>query len=189
MTHIARSLLVLAAAGWLAGCGITAEDEAHRVEPPAGPYSILSDAPDGATDAGPVPVTLYMTRDGALAAVTRPATREPTLASLFQDLLAGPTDTEQDQGISSALPGASVFGEVTLSGGRAEVDLAASLDGTGRSDAVLAFGQVVCTLDARPEVNGVVFIREGDVVGVPRGDGALHKGPLTSSDYDCPTAE
>jgi spore germination protein GerM len=140
------------------------------------------------TQPGPVSVILYLARDGALTTVTRQVP-EPSLTSLMENLLAGPTDAEQNEGINSALTGANVIGDVVLVDGQARVDLATGLDGTGRSDAVLAIAQVVCTLDARPEVIGVVFTREGDVVAVPRGDGALHKGPLTSPDYNCPSPD
>ena len=90
--------------------------------------------------------------------------------------------------MGSALPGANVISQVRLNDHQAEVNLAAPLDGSGRNDAVLAIAQVVCTLNAREEVDGVVFIRDGEVVAVPRHDGALAKGPLTLTDYDCPAA-
>jgi hypothetical protein len=127
-----------------------------------------------------------MTRDGALTVVTRPARSTPSLDGLMEDLLAGPTETEQGAGIGSALLGANLIGDVHLRGVDAEVELVTGLDGTGRSDVVLAIAQVVCTLVARPEVEGVVFTRGGEVVAVPHGDGALSKGPLTFPDYDCP---
>jgi spore germination protein GerM len=104
----------------------------------------------------------------------------------MDSLLSGPTAAEQDEGIGSALTGGEVIGDVTLADGQAKVDLVVGLDGTGRSDAVLAIAQVVCTLDAQPDVAGVVFTREGEVVAVPRADGALSKGPLTATDYQCP---
>ena len=99
------------------------------------------------------------------------------------DLLAGATDAEQNTGISSALPGANVIGGVSVTDQVATVDLGPGLDGSGRNDAVLAFGQVVCTLDSRPDIDGVVFQQNGQRVGVPRATGSLSTGPLTTADY------
>ncbi len=170
------------------GCGIDGEQEPRPVEPPPGPYANLTQSPAENAPPGSVPMHLYLTRDGALVAVTRQADHAVDLSELMDTLLAGPTEAEQAQGLGSALPGANVISQVRLNDDEAEVNLAAPLDGTGRSDAVLAIAQVVCTLDARAEVNGVVFIRDGEVVAVPRHDGALAKGPLTLADYDCPAA-
>jgi hypothetical protein len=170
----------------VAGCGIQPESEPREVQPPPGPYSVLTEPGPGTTEAGAVRVHLVMTRDGALTVVTRLARSTPSLDGLMEDLLAGPTETEQADGIGSALTGADLIGDVHPRGVDAEVELATGLDGTGRSDVVLAIAQVVCTLVARPEVEGVVFIRSGELVAVPQGDGALSKGPLTFPDYACP---
>src|SRR5690606_9806048 len=94
---------------------------------------------------------------------------------------------EQSQGIISVLPGANITDHVELENGRARVELTVSPEGTSRNDINLAFAQVVCTLDARPEVTGVFFVVQGEPVGVPTGDSsALDSGPVTAADYGCP---
>jgi hypothetical protein len=183
---VVAALAVLAAAG---GCGIPGEAQPRPIEPPPGPYAGLTKPASPPIEQGAVPVHLVMTRDGTLTAVTRLGQGTPSLDGLMDGLFAGPSETEQARGITSALPGAGLVGEVGFRDGNAEVRLGAGLDGTGRSDVVLAIGQVVCTLDARPEVTGVVFTQDGAVVAVPRADGALQKGPLTSADYDCPPVD
>ena len=100
----------------------------------------------------------------------------------MRDLLAGPTDTERSGGLGSALPGGNPIGEIRLSNGQAAVDITVA-EGAVRSDEVLAVGQVVCTLDARPDVNAVIFISGGQPIEVPRADGSLSEGPLTTADY------
>lgn len=183
------AVLAVALAGVLTagGCGIPAESEPREVEPPPGNYVGQTAQPPGSEKPGAISVTLFMTRDGALVAVRRQVDREPSVSQVMESLLAGPTAAEQAEGISSALSGANLIGAVTLNDGRAQVDLTTGLEETNRSDIDLAIGQVVCTLDTRPEVSGVIFVHVGETIGVPKGDGALYRGTLTAADYSCPT--
>ena len=48
----------------------------------------------------------------------------------------------------------------------------------------LAFGQMVCTVDALDGVEGVVFEIEGDPVNPLVGDGETSSAPLTCDEYD-----
>jgi hypothetical protein len=177
LTAVAVSVLAL-----VAGCGIPAEPDARTVQPPPGPYgSLITPAPSAA--AGTVAETLFLTRDQALIPVVRRLPGPRDVRTVMAELLAAPNDADQDDGLSSALPGGNLTGDVSLTGALAIVSLTAAPDGSGRSDQMLAFAQVVCTLDAQRDVAGVIFTLHGDRVGVPRADGALSEGPLTTADY------
>jgi hypothetical protein len=67
--------------------------------------------------------------------------------------------------------------------GQAIVELATSLGGTGRTDDILAFAQIVCTLTSRGDIRSVTFTRAGEPVEVPRADSSLTRNPLTAHDY------
>lgn len=175
-------VLAAAVAAALTACGIQPDVTAREIKPPPGPYHV-SAAPAAPTRPGNAVETLFLVKDTMLVRVTRPVPQAPTVDALMQELLAGPTETERNQGLSSALPGASVIGQVHLTNGLATVELASALDGTGRSDETLAIAQVVCTLAERSDVTGVVFVRSGSRVGVPRGDGSQSQDPLSTSDY------
>ncbi|HEX6872022.1 MAG TPA: GerMN domain-containing protein [Micromonosporaceae bacterium] len=177
------AVLTLAAVFALAKCGIGAEDTAREVVPPPGPYRALPSQLAGPLPPGTFVTTLFLVRDDRLVPVVRRVSGEPGVADLVRELLAGPTDTERAAGFSSALPGANLIEAVELRAGQVHVHLAAAVEEAGRSDGFLAFGQVVCTLDARPDVVGVVFLRQAQPVAVPRGDGSLSPGPLTLADY------
>jgi hypothetical protein len=99
------------------------------------------------------------------------------------DLLAGPTDAERAAHVGSALPGTALIDGVRVEAGIAIVTLGASLEST-RNDEILAYGQIVCTLDARTDINGVVFMRGDERITVPAGDAALTKATLTTADYE-----
>jgi hypothetical protein len=178
----AAALALLLAAS---GCGVQAEDTARAVDPPSGVSHAWATEtpPDPAPAAGPVPQRLYHVRDGELVAVTRHVETPPSVDELVDDLLAGPTDAEQHDGLSSALVGNDIVVGVQVTDGRATVELTAALDETGRTDHILAFGQIVCTLTARPGITAVSFTRGGQPVGVPRADGSLSEAPATAADY------
>jgi hypothetical protein len=180
--RIALAVAVLAVAA-LAGCGVSPERDPRPIDQPKGPFGALASSPPAVTASGSVPERLFLVKDGMITAVTRHVEREPTLDELIADLLNGPNESEGDAGMTSALLGGQVVSEVHLDGGQAMVELALPTEGTGRTNDVLAYAQVVCTLTARPDVRGVVFTRDQQAVGVPRADGQLSLGPLTAADY------
>lgn len=183
---VAAAVAVLAAAVVLAatlgGCGVTTEERPRAIDPPRGPFQALA-SPSPAATTGPIAYTLCLVKDNRLVPVARHRTTAPTLDGLADALIAGPTDSERDQGITSALSGSNIVAAIRASGGRATVELAAPIDKAPRTDEVLAYAQLVCTLTTRPEVGGVIFTRDGKPVGVPRADGSLSQGPLTRTDY------
>ncbi|MDG4824934.1 GerMN domain-containing protein [Asanoa sp. WMMD1127] len=178
-----RRLAVFAAAiALLGGCGVAAEKTPRQIEAPPGPfptYAAATPAPPGAADAVE---RLCFVRDARLVAVTRRTTTVPTLAEQFTHLLAGPTDAERDQALTTALTGSPTVSR-TAGSTLVTVEVTADGVGAGRSDEAVAYGQIVCTLAGRTDVSGVVFTRDGQRRGVPRGDGSLSEGPLTTEDY------
>src|SRR5690606_8240446 len=149
--------------------------------PPPG-YEQLVERPPAPAPAEPgdVEVTIYFTRDGAVYPVKRPMLSEPSLDDLMVSLHAGPNEAEQGEGIVNVLPGANITEDVDFENGQARVGITVSPDGTSRNDIYLAFAQVVCTLDARPEVTGVFFVDvQGQTVSVPTDDASpLNPGPV-----------
>ncbi|MFC7242033.1 GerMN domain-containing protein [Catellatospora aurea] len=171
------SLLVVLAAG----CGVPVEDTPRVIE--AGPPSRVATGAPSAAASGPAAESLYLIRDGSLVPVQRRLAAEPDPQRLLGDLLAGPTEAEQDRGLGTALGGRDVVASVRLIDGVAHVELPAGIENTGRNDDVLAFGQIVCTLTSRRDVTGVVFTRQGARIGVPLPDASLSQDPLRAADY------
>lgn len=165
------------------GCGVAPEDAARTVEPPQVIERSWQTQTPQASDSGVVPVQLYLVRDNELVPATRRMPVEPPLDELVKDLVAGPTEAERQAGLTSALLGGDLIVGVRLDGQVAVVELAAGLDEISRTDQVLAFAQIVCTLTANSQVAGVSFTRDDQTVGVPRADGSLSEGPLTAADY------
>lgn len=180
----AATLSVLLAAA-VTGCGVQADEVPREVNPPNGVSHAWATEtpPDPGPGAGAVPELLYFVRDGELVFVTRNVDAQPSVDEIVDDLLAGPTDAEQRDGLTSSLLGNDIVVGVQLSDGRATVELTAASDESGRTDQILAFAQIVCTLTAKPDITSVTFTRGGQPVGVPRADGSLSEAPATAADY------
>ncbi|WP_246157551.1 GerMN domain-containing protein [Catellatospora sichuanensis] len=178
---VLRALLLPLVALLVAGCGVPVEDTPRVIE--VGTPSRMATGAPSAAASGPAAESLYLIRDGSLVAVQRRLPTEPDPQHLLGDLLAGPTEAEQDRGLGTALGGRGVVASVQLLDGIAHVELPAGIEGTGRNDDVLAFGQIVCTLTSRADVMGVVFTRQGVRIGVPLPDASLSQEPLRAADY------
>ncbi|MFI7609327.1 GerMN domain-containing protein [Micromonospora sp. NPDC049366] len=175
-------LWVVGLAILLSGCGVPTDDVPRAVEVPPGPFPTPVTAGPTATG-GRVDQTLCYVRDDRIDRVVRRTDTLPGVEEHLRQLLAGPRAQERDRGVSSALPGTIAVAGARLDGTVAEVDVRPAGEETGRSDEVLAFGQLVCTLTSRGDVTGVSFRRAGQPLDVPRADGSLTQGPLTTADY------
>ena len=194
MIRPVRLAAVVAFTFVLAACGVPAEREPRPVgpdrtgaayEPSATAPRVSATAPRVGAGSGSAPVEeiLYFVRNGRLVAVRRPVDRMPDPQTQLEDLVAGPTDTEHDQGLSSALTGLGLTAKLRIEGVTAVVDLGVQPDNAGRNDEVLAYGQIVCTLTTRPDILSVSFHYDDRPVDVPRGDASLGRQPLTAADY------
>ncbi|WP_285791893.1 GerMN domain-containing protein [Micromonospora sp. NBRC 101691] len=176
---------MVAAAGVLAlaGCGVSAEQVPREVTPPQGPFPAVGSPAPAATESGTVVQRLCYVRDDRLVMVNRRVRALPTAREQIELLLDGPVAGEQDDRLTSALTGVNVVTDVRVADGGATVAVGERLAGTGRNDEVLAFGQIVCTLTSRADVDRVTFVQGGQRLGVPRADGSLSTAPLTAADY------
>jgi hypothetical protein len=176
--RVAVGLVVLSALA----CGVPAEDDPRPIEAATTGATSAPVRPAG-EESGPAIETLYFVRDSRLVAVRRAGSRPPSAENQLEHLLAGPTDAEHANGLSTALTGLDVTARVHVDGTAAVVDVGNRPDRAGRSDEVLAYGQIVCTLTARPDVETVIFHYDGQPVDVPRADGSLGRRPLVAADY------
>lgn len=178
-----RAAPVAVLAMLLGACGVPTE-ESPRPVTPSGRLPVASPPVATATPRpGSLTETLYLVRDGMLVAVSRSAIQPRPIDDQLSDLQAGPTQPEREAGLSSALTGLAIDPQVRLRTGEAAVDVGSQPDDAGRNDQILAYGQIVCTLVSRPDVDAVAFYQNGERLGVPRADGSLVQGTLTCTDY------
>jgi spore germination protein GerM len=171
----------LAAALALAGCGIPADSQPHSIVPPA-PYRAATSTAPATPGTGALTETLYLVRNDTVVAVTRPVEQQPDPPTALADLIAAPNTAEKAQGLSSVLAGTAAVEEVGVDNALATVALGVGLDSSSDKN-VTAVAQIVCTLNALPDVNAVVFTKAGVRASVPRGDGSQTSDPVTCADY------
>lgn len=127
-------------------------------------------------------VTVFFVRADQLVPAGRTAVRSD-LESVLQSLLSGPSEQELAAGLRTAIPGPSDVRLVRIEGATAHVDLASPFVAIGGREQILALAQVVLTATSVAGVTDVRFTLEDQLVDVPRGDGTLSSGPLTTRDY------
>ena len=187
MTRLSASrlrlpVLLLVAAVGLVACGLPAEQRARPLDPSAAPYRVLTrERPDVVP--GTQRVVVFLVRSDAVVPVPRRIQQRPTPATVLKVLSAGPTESEQANGLATALPPDADARVVREEEGVVTVDLPAAAETSSRSDAVLGYAQLVLTLTALPTVSGVRFAQAGKALQVPGADGALTDRPLSRVDY------
>lgn len=178
--HGLAALLMAAA---LTACGVPAQDEPHAVELPRRPFTAATASAATTGPAGDVAQVLCFARDGRLVEVVRRVEAIPTPERHIADLVAGPTEQERDNGIVTTLVGLTPAVDAPAGSGQATVEVTEAEEGGARSDEVLVYGQIVCTLTSRADVTSVTFVRDGTRLDVPRADGSLAQEPLRAGDY------
>jgi hypothetical protein len=127
-------------------------------------------------------VAVYYVLGRRLRPVLRSLPRGVTPAEALVELQRGPLEEDRPIGLrSSIVP--EMLGQVTVSGGVATVDLSPSILGLSTTEQVLAFGQIVATLTARPGIGRVTFTIDGRPVNPPRADGSLAPDSVSCDDY------
>jgi spore germination protein GerM len=165
----------------LGGCGVPAQDEPHQVELPRRPLNETI-TPTVTEPAGEVAQVMCLVRDNRLVQAVRRVDAIPGPQRQLDQLIAGPTPAEQAQDLSTALATTALTVTVPTTG-VATVEVGETDESTGRSDEVLAYGQIVCTLTSRADIAVVSFQRDGRPLQVPRGDLTLTSEPLREADY------
>lgn len=163
-------------------CGIP-EDRNPDVVPGGAIGPALGPIP-GAAASAPAGegVTVFFVRNGQLVPSGRAGRRGDVNAAL-QSLLSGPSEQELTAGLRTAITGAADVRLLGVEGATAHVDLAGPFVAIAGQEQILAVAQVVLTATFVAGVTEVRFTLAGQPVDVPRGDGTLSPGPLTTLDY------
>jgi hypothetical protein len=145
----------------------------------AGPATTV--APGSTTE-----VALWFVRGETLESVRRAVPRVAGIGGeAVKALLAGPTRSESQGGLSTAVPQDTRFLGLSINGeGTARVDLSRDFEsGGGSLGLTLRLAQVTCTLDDFPTITGVRFALAGELVSVFSGNGIVLDKPVTCDSY------
>jgi spore germination protein GerM len=178
---VSAALLLAAALG---GCGIPADDDPRAISPDnVPPEAELETQPEeGAT----VAAAIWFTRsDGELLARTEQQVAAtgsaPSAVTVLEALFEGPPSDD----VGTSIPSRTAVGPggAELVRGLLTVDLNDAINDVLGERASVAYGQMVCTVDELPGVEGVRFSFEGETRPSPQGDGVTTDAPLTCEDY------
>jgi outer membrane murein-binding lipoprotein Lpp len=124
-------------------------------------------------------VAVYLLRAGKVAPVRRTIEAAPAAArAALTSLLDGPTDGEREAGLVTAIPGATVLRDLSLSDGVATIDLGGAFGGRAATTALKErVAQVVATLTRFPTIRRVAFRLDGEPVTTIGGEGGVRVSP------------
>jgi spore germination protein GerM len=182
------AVLVVAALG-LAGCGVPPDDHATLAAPDSVPFDLLGQAPSVTATTLPFApterATVFLVQGERLAPVQRELPAPVSVDSVLEALAAGPTTTEVQLGLRTALLtlGLPVMRSGGVSGGIATVDLSQPFTEIAGRDQIVALAQIVSTVTGLPGVGRVRFTLDGNPVGILRGDGAVTTETVSRDDY------
>lgn len=174
----------------LVGCGVPVQETSSPIAPEMIPSRLRSPeepSPAPSTVApGEPAVVVHFVRNDRLIGLAREApgtTPTDTLNAVVEALLAGPDQSEQARGISSALPPGLELSVAEVQGQRVVLELSGDTGGRSATENVLAVGQIVLSVTSLPSVQEVTFQHDGVPVEALLADGALTTEPLRASDY------
>ncbi|WP_419553162.1 GerMN domain-containing protein [Candidatus Poriferisodalis sp.] len=162
----------------LAGCGLPTDETPRGVEVPAGVFPERDDqSVVGA--AAQTPTTslhaVYFLRDGLLVELQRPLAAPVFLDAPLNNLLAGPTPTEAENGLESAIPaGTEVVDVQLLRNNVVSIHLNEVFFEVEGAQRVRAVAQLVLTASALArDSQGVLFYLDGVPQSLPDGAGTI----------------
>ena len=145
--------------------------------PSAAPSSVPRDEAGWAYLVGPDEALLPRARDTGTGS---PAER---LEELLSGLAAGPTEEEQAQGLSTALPQGLELSVTGIDAATATIDLSGAATLPSGEDSRRAVAQLVLTATSLPGVEAVLLTSDGKPVEAPLPSGELTDLPLSPADY------
>jgi hypothetical protein len=131
-------------------------------------------------------VSVYFLQGEELAVgEARERTVEGVGADAMAALLEGPSDFEQEIGLTSAIPEGTRLLGITIEDGIASVDLSSEFTSGGGSLSMTArVAQVVFTMTQFAQVDAVRFLIDGETVEAIGGEGVMVEEPLGRDAFD-----
>lgn len=170
-----------------AACGIPTDDKASVASPDSVPFDLLGQAPSATATSLPVApterATIFLVQGERLAPVQRELPAPVSVESVLEALADGPTATEVQLGLRTALLAPGLMRSGGVSGGIATIDLGQPFTEIAGRDQIVALAQIVSTVTGLPGVGRAAFRLDGNPVGVLRGDGAVTTESVSRDDY------
>ncbi len=193
---MATLMLALFLGSALTGCGSgdDVQDGGPATSAPStdttAPADTTTTEPGQATTTVPAEETTELRVYFAMGEKVQPVHRqipktEAVAAAAVEALLEGPTPSEADVGLTTAIPADTLFLGVNIADKVATVDLSKEYEsGGGTLSMAMRLAQVVYTLTQFPTVEAVQFKLDGSPVEVFSGEGIILDQPVGRADYE-----
>jgi spore germination protein GerM len=180
--------LLAAAAALVAGCGVQGDGAPRNLSPDAVPDELLEPSTSVVQADQPergAPATVYLVDNREkLRPAQRTLGRPVLIATVLDALLEGATDAEADAGLRSEVPaGTKLNGIDRLGRDVIAIDLTEEFAETTADGELLAQAQIVYTVSALPNVQGVLFLVDGRPREGADDNAKLTSSPLTVEDF------
>lgn len=190
MSRRAALTLALVLLGAATGCGVPTGGPPETI-PPADVPAALSSAPAATTPPATAPPAVgqpavyLLDGEDVLVPRSRPVGGDvrDQVAELLDELAAGPSAAERDEGLTTAVPAQARLDLAQLSEGTATVELSSGSDAATGQESRRVVAQIVLTATSLPGVDSVLLSQDGAPVEAPLPDGELTTRPLTAADY------
>ncbi len=175
----------------LSGCGVPTGGAPSSIAPADVPYGLASPSPTATPSAPPEAVAdtsrvHWISAADTLVPRVREVsgtTRRERLAYLLAQLAAGPSASERDEQLSTALPPEVTLSVTGLQDGTATIDVDALGQAPAGGSTRRSVAQIVLTATSVPGVQAVLLELAGEPVEAPLPSGELTAGRLTARDY------
>ncbi|MGZ8751039.1 MAG: GerMN domain-containing protein [Pseudonocardia sp.] len=176
----------------LAGCGVPTSGDPTTIAASDIPYGLASPTPSTPTSPSPqtmlVQTGIYLvTPEETLVLRGREVgsgTRRDQLDALLDFLAEGPTGTERDDELSTALPPEVRLDVEDLSASTVTIAISGPTDVPSGGQSRRAVAQIVLTATSVAGVDAVLLTLHGEPLEAPLPDGALTTAPLTARDFE-----
>jgi hypothetical protein len=160
-----------------AGCGLPVDSSPQAIPTDEMPLALSepnATVPSVSRILGSIPEEIYLLGpDAQLVARIRYLRPPPTPQEMLDALEAGPSPTELDQGIQSAIPSSANLVAGALTGSDLTVVLDSSFGSPRPGQATYEFAQIVYTVTSLPQVHGVLFEYDGAIIQPVIGNGSF----------------
>jgi Sporulation and spore germination len=183
--HTLRALMLGAAGLVAAGCAVPTQQGPSTIAASHVPFGLLNPTLPTTTTTQPrlssqVQVKIFLIGpDEALEAVERVVLIPAPLTSVITSMLAGPSQLEASQGVTTAIPNNVTVLSASTAGTVVTVNFNSAFGQITGTLAELAVAQVVYTVAAQDGLGtGVIFELDGQRTSVPVASGAEVPGPV-----------
>jgi hypothetical protein len=179
------ALLAILVALALAACGVPTDDEPRALPAERVPFGLLGPSTEGPSDVPGAATrrSIYLVQENQLVEVKKEVPAPGAAFDTIGVLLAGPSDEDVEEGLTSRIPSGTTVQDVTDSGdGVATINLTENLSSAGEG-VRLAFAQLVYTATEVPGIDRVLFQIDGTPLDVPNDEGESTAEPLGRTDF------